>query len=83
MGVLDTVKERLQGLLGDAKGTAKGKSKSGDGKSDEVKAAVKDAGEIGADPVPPGDCPKPTSKRNDDRSRPSWPSRAARDTGSP
>jgi hypothetical protein len=36
MGMMDTVTERLQGLLGKGKGN---------GKSDEVKAAVKDAGE--------------------------------------
>jgi hypothetical protein len=43
MGMLDKVTERLQRLMG--KGTGKGTGKPGDGKGDEVKAAVKDAGE--------------------------------------
>jgi len=41
MGMLDKVTERLQGLKGKGKATGTG----GDGKGDEVKAAVKDAGE--------------------------------------
>ena len=39
MGMLDKVTERLQGLKGKGKATGTG----GDGKGDEVKAAVKDA----------------------------------------
>jgi hypothetical protein len=42
--MFDKVTERLQGLMG-GKGQGKGKGKPGDGKSDEVKTAVKDAGE--------------------------------------
>ena len=38
MGTLDKVTQRLQGLLG------KAKSKADDARSDEVKAAVKEAG---------------------------------------
>ena len=48
MGMFDKVTERLQGLMGgkgQGKGKGKGKGKPGDGKSDEVKTAVKDAGE--------------------------------------
>ena len=45
MGMLDKVTERLQGLMGKGKpGNGKSDGK-GDGKADEVKAAVKDAGE--------------------------------------
>jgi hypothetical protein len=44
MGMFDKVTERLQGLMG-GKGKGQGKGTAGDGKSDEVKTAVKDAGE--------------------------------------
>jgi hypothetical protein len=43
MGMFDKMTERLQGFMGHGKG--KGQGKSGNGKSDEVKTAVKDAGE--------------------------------------
>jgi hypothetical protein len=42
MGMFDKMTQRLQGLMG---GKGKGQGKSGAGKSDEVKTAVKDAGE--------------------------------------
>ena len=45
MGMLDKVTERLQGLMGKGNGKGTGTGKPGDGKGDEVKAAVKDAGE--------------------------------------
>ena len=45
MGMLDKVTERLQGLMGKGKGKATATATAGDGKGDEVKAAVKDAGE--------------------------------------
>jgi hypothetical protein len=46
MGMFDKVTERLQGLMGGkGKGQGKGTGTAGDGKSDEVKTAVKDAGE--------------------------------------
>ncbi len=50
MGMLDKVTERLQGLLGllgkgRATATGTATATAGDGKGEEVKAAVKDAGE--------------------------------------
>jgi hypothetical protein len=43
--MLDKVTERLQGLMGKGNGKGTRTGKPGDGKGDEVKAAVKDAGE--------------------------------------